>query len=431
MDASLALSLFCIAVGLAQAGLMLLHALEHLRFHRRRYDSPLTVNPNLHVALIAPCKGLDPDLETNLLALFQQQHPNYELCFVVESDDEPAVPVIRHVAAVNPQISSRIVVAGLARDCGQKVHNLICAARAVLGSSRRPHIMAFVDSDACPHPDWLARLVCRIANGKVSVATGYRWYAPARNTWANRLLSAVNNTVIAVMGPHGFNLVWGGAWAMRTDTFEELGLPGAWQGTLSDDLVVSRLVHAAPLKVGYEPHCLVKSTADFDFVKVFEFVRRQFVVTRIYAPLWWQFAFWTGLLTNACVWSLAAFASWGMITGSLMTTVASLAGGCLIWSLGAVRFHLASLAVRPYVAVDDAEYESVARVNFWAWPLVSLTAWIGTIAAACGRTIVWRGIRYRLDSAEHTTILNHPAEEPVAVLKFERTSHARKKARAA
>ncbi|MBS0266837.1 MAG: glycosyltransferase [Planctomycetes bacterium] len=431
MDASLIFCLICLSFGLIQAALMLLHAWEHLRFHRRRSDSPLTVNPNLRVTLIAPCKGLDPDLHENLLALFRQQHPNFELCFVVENEADPALPVIRDVAAENPHVGSRVVIAGLAHDSGQKVHNLICASQAVLNSPHRPHILAFVDSDACPHPEWLSRLVSRIGCGKFAVATGYRWYAPQGKHWANRLLSAVNNTVIAVMGPHGFNLVWGGAWAIRTETFEELGLPAAWQGTLSDDLVVSRLVHAAPLKVGYEPHCLVQSAADFDLPRVFEFVRRQFLVTRIYAPLWWHFAFWSGLLTNGCLLGLGAVAAWGLVAGSPQTTLTAVAGGVLIWALGALRFHMAAIAVRPYVAVEDAEYDTVARFNFWGWPIVSLTTWVGTLASACGNTIVWRGIRYRLDSADQTTILNHPADEPVAILKFERTSHAQPKARAA
>ena len=41
-----------------------------------------------------------------------------------------------------------------------------------------PDVLAFVDSDACPHVDWLGRLVERIASGKNAVATGYRWYVP-------------------------------------------------------------------------------------------------------------------------------------------------------------------------------------------------------------------------------------------------------------
>lgn len=431
MDASLITCLVLTGIGLAQAGLMLLHAWEHRRFHQSREASSAPGKHSLRVALIAPCKGLDPDLRTNLLALFRQKHSLYELCFVVESEDDPALPVIRKLADNNPQIPCRVVTAGIARDCGQKVHNLMCAASAVLQGPLPADILAFVDSDACPHPDWLGRLVEKLAKGKHAVATGYRWYVPAAETWANRLLSAINNTVIGVMGPHGFNLVWGGAWAIRREDFTKLGLPDAWRGTLSDDLIVSRLVHEEPLRVGYEPHCLVKSTADFDGLKLAEFLRRQFVVARVYAPLWWHFAFWTGLVTNTCLWGLAALTAWGLATDNPRTAVCAAAGAALIWTLGALRFHLAAIAVRPFVAVTDVQYDSVARINFWGWPLVALASWLGTASAALGRTIVWRGIRYRLDSPRHTTILDQTAARKDATTDDERNSHARTTTRAA
>jgi hypothetical protein len=431
MDASLIICLVLTGIGLTQAGLMLLHAWEHRRFHQGRQASPLQTSDSMRVGLIAPCKGLDPDLRANLLALFRQRHSRYELCFVVESDSDPAVPVIRDLARENPSIPCRVVTAGLATDCGQKVHNLMCAANAVLEGASPPDILAFVDSDACPHAAWLGRLVAKLGNNKHAVATGYRWYVPADQNWANRLLSAINNTVVGVMGPHGFNLVWGGAWAIRREEFTKLGLPDAWRGTLSDDLIVSRLVHAARLRVGYEPHCLVKSTADFDGWKLCEFLRRQFVVARVYAPLWWHFAFWAGLVTNTCVWGLIGLAGCGLASGNLRTGLAALAGATLIWVLGALRFHLAAIAVRPFVDVTNAQYDSVARLNFWGWPIVALASWAGTASAAWGRTIGWRGIRYRLDSPRHTTILKHPAQAQAGMRHDERDSHARSKTRAA
>src|SRR5579872_2593955 len=309
MDAALLILLLLPGIGLLQAGLMLVHAWEHRRYHARRWASRLKPTSGLSVVLIAPCKGLDVDLKANLLALFHQSYPRYELCFVVENENDPAIPVIRGLAGENPQVPHRIVAAGMAQDCGQKVHNLIRAVESILNHRQNPpDVLAFVDSDTCPHPEWLARLVERLADGKHPVATGYRWYVPATHGWANRLLSAVNNTVAAVLGSHGFNLVWGGAWAVRTDAFQRLGLPDAWQGSLSDDLVVSRLVHDAGLTVAYEPNCLVKSVADFDWPKLCEFLRRQFVVVRVYAPLWWQFGFWTGFVTNLGFWGTLALA---------------------------------------------------------------------------------------------------------------------------
>lgn len=444
MDALAVAALLLVSTGLVQATLMLVHAWEHSRFYARRAGKRLEARSQPRVALIAPCKGVDPDLRANLRALFRQAYPTYELCFVVESECDPAVPTICELAGENGNVPSRIVVAGAARDCGQKVHNLMCATRAVLegspadfvvgggsdgvnatgrsrimiepdppgppllrgGGIRRPEVLAFVDSDACPHPEWLGRLVARLERGKYAVATGYRWYVPAARGWASLLVSAINNTIINMTGPHGFNLVWGGAWAIRTETFLELGLPDAWQGSLSDDLVVSRLIRKAGLRVGYEPHCLVQSKADFNWGSFCEFLRRQFLVVRVYLPLWWCFAFLTGLMTNLCLWGTLLFACYWGATGGPWAV--PLVGGMAYYLAGILRASLAAAAVRPFVAVPEEMYDRVARLNVWGWPLVALASWLGVVSAAVGRTIVWRGILYRMNSPRQTTVVHSP-----------------------
>src|SRR5690348_14015920 len=47
--------------------------------------------------VIAPCKGIDEGLEENLSALLQQEYPDYEVIFVVDSESDPAVEVIEEI----------------------------------------------------------------------------------------------------------------------------------------------------------------------------------------------------------------------------------------------------------------------------------------------------------------------------------------------
>lgn len=395
-------------IGLAGlGGLVLLQVLlqfvnvwEQHRFHTGRRKSPLRREYAPRVRLVVPCKGLDLELEANLRALFELDYPSLELCFVVETADEPAVQVIQQLQARFNRIPSRIVFAGRAIHSGQKVHNLIAATREI---SPEIEVLAFADSDARPQPEWLLRLVERLENGKRAVATGYRWMRPVHSTWPNELLSAINNTIIGLAGPHGFNLVWGGAWAIKVETFRKLGLPDRWEGTLSDDLVVARLTHEAGLKVGYEPHCLNNSPVDLTADRFAEFLRRQHLVVRVYAPLWWHCAFWLGALTNGTLWgSLALTAVWITIGQAWMypATVA-----VVLYALTVLKNFLTLGIFRPFVRVPDAEFRRVARWNCWGWPVVSLANWLGVIAALTGRTIVWRGIHYKLISARETEVL--------------------------
>ena len=332
-------------LGLIQAALMLLFAWEHRRFHRRRLNSPPECGLPPTVLLVVPCRGVDPQMDANLRALFELDYPRLELCFAVEARHDPAVDVIAALRREFPDRACRLVVAGRGIDCGQKVHNLIAATRAAGDAC---DVLAFVDSDARPHPAWLSHLVGRLESGKHSVATGYRWYAPAGDGWADRLLSAVNTTVVGVMGPHGFNLVWGGAWAIRREVFDQIGLPEAWRGSLSDDLIVSRLVQNAGLRVAYEPNALVVSPAAFTWGAAAEFLRRQFLVVRNYAPRWWHFGFWSGLAAQTLFWGLAAAATTLAAAGGQWRLPALCCAATYL--LGVCRWTLTTSAVRPFSA---------------------------------------------------------------------------------
>lgn len=400
------LSVICFllcAAGVVQSALMLLHAWEHRRYHVSRLTAPLKSTGLPRVTLFVPCKGMDVGMEQNLQALFEQHYAPLELCFLIESAADPAVRCIHDLAQRFPQVACRLKYTGVATDCGQKVHNLMQGTAAIADESA---VLAFVDSDARPHPRWLSRLVDRLQSGKFAVATGYRWYVPTQPTFANRLLAAINGTVASVMGPHGFNLIWGGAWAIRAETFHALGLPAAWQGSLSDDLVVSRLVHGAKLKVAYEPHCLVQSPADFNWAGLAEFLRRQYLVARVYAPRWWRFAVCSAAISNGIFWGLAGCGAAYWLTGRAWQLPATAL--LVVYFLTALRGALATRAIRPFVSISKAQFHAVARLNVWGWPLVSLTIALGLLASGIGRTIAWRGIRYRLASPSHTQILDRP-----------------------
>ena len=80
-------------------------------------------------------------LRENLKALFKQDYPAYEIIFVTDRDDDPSLRVINETisaASERPEITSRIVIAGDAVDCGQKVHNLRVAVSEVESAKRSP-----------------------------------------------------------------------------------------------------------------------------------------------------------------------------------------------------------------------------------------------------------------------------------------------------
>src|SRR4029077_1773406 len=86
------------------------------------------------VSVIAPGRGLEDGLRENLSALFRQDYPGYEIVFVTDRADDLSLSVIEDVRTIETssgRVSSRVVLAGDAVGCGQKVHNLRVAVSSV------------------------------------------------------------------------------------------------------------------------------------------------------------------------------------------------------------------------------------------------------------------------------------------------------------
>ena len=79
------------AAALVQSWLVVLYMVEQSRYVRGRLKRQEKLDSTLRVELFAPCKGHEPGLEDNLRALLRQDYANYQVAFIVESADDPAV----------------------------------------------------------------------------------------------------------------------------------------------------------------------------------------------------------------------------------------------------------------------------------------------------------------------------------------------------
>jgi ceramide glucosyltransferase len=405
-----------IAAGLAglQFAILTWGLWENRRFARARLQKAWPHEAEPHVALFAPCKGMDVGIEENLRPLLEQDYSNYTLTFIVESADDAACGVLRRLIAEYPWADARLLIAGAASDTGQKVHNLRMATAEL---SDNVEVLAFVDSDARPRHDWLRRLVARLPNAGVGAVTGYRWFRPTQATSAQSLVYSINSTIASGFGPGGHHLIWGGSWAIRRDLFDTLGLRDAWRRTISDDLVATRLIHRAGLGIEFEPVCMVASPVDGDWRSTLEFIRRQYIIARSYALPWWWLAlagntipviaFWGGLLLLAAgLWQDAAW-TWLPAVVCPAYYAATLVRGYQRWLMG-----------RLYVPQQSPLMTRIAWLDIWTGPLVSLAHWVGILSSAIGDRLRWRGIGYRLGpggavlAVERSEAPPWPREEP-------------------
>jgi ceramide glucosyltransferase len=374
-----------------------LYSLSKYRKVRSRYR-PKTV-------LIVPCKGIDINFEKNIASLFEQDFNNYLLWFVVESEDDPAYEKLRQLSeSLGPKsqaLEVKIWIAGIGEICSQKIHNLLYCCERVPDDVR---MIAFADSDICVRSNWLSHLVFPLRRDKIGVASGYRWFVPKRNNLPTLALSAGNAKVAQLLGNSLFNQAWGGSMAVRTEVFRGLDIPKVWRTALSDDLSLSEAVKKAKLRVAFVPACMVASYEDTNWPKAFEFVRRQFLITKVFSPGTWWFSIsaMTGAMFSTWVTLAVAFLAvinglahlWFFVTVPAVSIVSQFARACM-------RQFVASRLLR-----DELGRMKLAMacdiLFFWVW---SIILWALIVSTSFGRTISWRGIRYKMLSPSETVIL--------------------------
>jgi cellulose synthase/poly-beta-1,6-N-acetylglucosamine synthase-like glycosyltransferase len=377
----------------------LLSSIAYSRYLRRAGTrDPALSNGHPSVTLFIPCCGAEEGLEENLRALFHQDYPKLELVFIVEKASDAALPVIRNLTESKMR-PSRLIVAGRARACSQKIHNL----KAGLAQMGNAEILAFADSDIRPPPHWLTCLVTTLERNRVGVATSYRFYVPEPGNFATLLRSAWNAGVLTILGDHDHNFAWGGSMALRTEVFREAGVESAWQGALSDDYALTHAVRKAGYKVEFVPHAIVPSFGRTHLAEVLNWCHRQMSITRVYWRNLWRIAggsqiLFTAFLVAAALACLAGDALVGLI---LAFVLAGSAGS------GVIRTRaLGSMG---------PDWRKRLQPHCWAYvvliPCVSLLTTYGFIRSALSRRIEWRGKTYEMRSPTETTLLDeHPTQ---------------------
>ena len=357
------------------------------------------------VTVFVPCRGVDVGLKENVLSLFAQNYPAYEIIFVSDSADDGAFAVIeaaRHAfkKQTGPVIST--VVAGHATGSGQKVHNLREAVSFAHPNSRA---FVFADTDARPQKFWLRALVAPLQTDSIAATTGYRWFVAARAGFASHVLSVWNAAIASALGARGDkNFCWGGATAIRRDSFEKLNIVARWRGTVSDDFTMTHVLHEAGLPVKFVPHCLTPSFHRTTWTELVEFTTRQLKVTRAYAPHLWKSVFIGSQIFVVTFFGgvllVAARATLGL------TFITPLMFLLLIFAMGAVKSHLRLRAVELVIADERMRTWSTTLAHTCLWPFASLLFLANAWAAAVSRRITWRGITYELKSPTETVILS-------------------------
>ena len=351
------------------------------------------------VSVIAPSRGLEPGLADNLRPLLEQEYARYEVLFVFDRADDPAIQVVGHGSSR----IARTIIAGAATDSGQKVHNLRVAVTEIDPQSE---VLVFVDTDARPAKDWLKCLVAPLADERIGASTGYRWFVTSSGGIASRLRGVWNASVASALGSDtAKNFCWGGSTAIRRTTFEKLNVSERWRGTVSDDFTITRVLKEAKLPIHFTPRCLVASVGDCDFKELFEFTTRQIKITRVYAS-----HLWLPLLLGSALFALVFFGGIILLILQILQILSPTfflpLALIIIFTLGATKSFIRWRAINLPLTQYRSALKRDLPAHIFLWPFASLLYLYNAIIAGFSRRITWRGITYELKSPTEAVIIS-------------------------
>jgi ceramide glucosyltransferase len=381
------------------AGLYLLwQGIQWLAYVRRR----LHTDPGFYAprtAVLCPCRGMEPGLERNLVSLSELTHQNFELFFILASENDPAYSLVKRVAA-SSHVKANVVIAGKPTSSSEKVNNLrVCIEQLPPDFE----VLVFVDSDGRPGKSWLHHIVAPLSDSRIGATTTMRWFIPGNNSFPSALLAAWNASVVTMLGGHGKNFCWGGGTAIRRALFEQMDMLNVWQNTFSDDYSLTIAIERTGRQIVFLPECLTPSYIQTDFASLLEFTNRQIKITRIYRPKMWASAFATHFLF--CFTLLL-----GLVVAldlAVESRPSSQVITLFVLPLLLAAFRGALRVVGVTEAIPSCRAEIMAQS--WMYILVSLLVpflyLLNFFASLIGRRITWRGIQYEIVSRDQTRVL--------------------------
>jgi ceramide glucosyltransferase len=393
-----ALFYFLAVVQIAVGAYLIWQGLQWLGYARRRMFTDPGFNAP-RVAVLCPCKGVEPGLERNLVALTEFSHQNYEIFFILALGSDPAHGIVKRVAAAS-RPKAHVIIAEAPEECGEKVNNLRVAIEQL---SPDFEILVFADSDGRPGKNWLQRLTAPLADARVGATTTMRWLIPNRANLASALLAAWNAPIVTMLTEKGRNFCWGGGTAIRRSVFEQIGVLDDWRTSVSDDYSLTSALERTRRSILFVPECLTVSFVETDFAGLLEFTNRQILITRVYSEKMWRIAAATHLLYVVTVVLGLTLALGDFLAQLPALHIVALTFFILL--LSAIRAGLRVAAVTEILPAFRAQIMSASWIYILLTatvPFLYLTNFINSLIT---RKIRWRDVQYELISANQTHII--------------------------
>jgi cellulose synthase/poly-beta-1,6-N-acetylglucosamine synthase-like glycosyltransferase len=354
--------------------------------------------PEPPVTVFVPCKGRSRELKANILAMLGQDHPNYSVIYITESDDDSASDLLAKTASENRRCHH--VVAGLAQRCCQKNHNLLEGIRFARRQKIAGDVYVFADMDIHPDRNWIRNIIIPLSDRRIFAVSGFRSLVPGSSGFAEHLHAAFNSLQGLAMTENRYAGMWGGSMAVKRKAFELYQVGEKWATAMVDDLSLTAIIKKHRLKRVYSPDCLVDSKETYTKLShVLDWLVRQIQYAAVYLRPYTAF----GLALNTILALGILVTPISLALAGLRWTPWSLAGFQILF-LGVVTVSMALLSSfrkEPAIEFRWLLYAPLFLV------LGTYCGWIGFLS----RRLVWANVVYCINrSGEVLSIERRPPE---------------------
>jgi ceramide glucosyltransferase len=340
------------------------------KFARRPVHRAATQPP---VSILKPLHGKDPALSENLRSFLQQDYPTFQLVCGVADAGDPAAAVVRQLINEFPHRDIALVVKAAQRGTNLKIGNL----RNMLPAAQHD-LLVLADSDMRVGRGYLGAVTAPLRPGAATglVSCLYRGVS-AGGFWSDLASLHINHGFLpqALVGEslgQGAGC-FGATIALDRATLSAVGGFEALADTLADDHALGQAVRRLGRRVELSPYLVDDIVAEESFLGLFRHELRWARTIRLVAA--------------------AGFA------GSVVTYPVPLA--LLALCLGAVpqaaaAMLLLALLVRGVTARRIDRALRLETAPLWLLPLRDLLSFGVFVASFLGRSVAWRGRRFRI-----------------------------------
>ena len=328
------------------------------------------------VTVLKPVRGLEKNLQFNLRTICTQNYPNYQVIYSVQDPEDPALAVIKEIQREFGTERVSVVLSTVEVGANGKVNNLLGAIK-----ESRHEIIIISDSDTYLRPDYIATIVAPLANPDVGcVCTPFKLIQA--NFWFEKLeLLTINAdfipSVIFAEVTGASKACLGPSIAIKKSTLQELGSLENFADYLVEDYEIGRQVGNSGKKIVLLPY-LIDAVVDLNNWRD-----------------WWSHqVYWD---QNTYLAQPAPFVATILIRAvpfAFFFAILRIGNfGGLFVLVVTIVLRLITAAITSNKLGDNEGLQSI-----YLLPVRDLVGLIFWLLAFSQRTVVWRGVEFKLTS---------------------------------